>query len=83
MFTSSIKRRFRFHVVVVQWTSRKNSKKCDTPTELLFCSQNLFLTLLSSSSLPSFLKLPNVTGTQKGRVKEIFFLAVVDARFAD
>ena len=42
MFTSPIKRRIRFHVVVVQWTTRKYSKKCDTRTELLFCSQNHF-----------------------------------------
>ena len=74
MFTSPIKRRIRFHVVVVQWTSKKCTKKYDTRAELLFCSQNLFFFFtLSSSSTLSFLKLPNVTSSQKGRVKEFSF----------
>ena len=39
MFTSSIKRRIRrFDVVVVQWTSKKCTKKRDARAELLFCS---------------------------------------------
>ena len=39
MFTSPIKNRIRFHVVVVQWTSKKCTKKCDTRrAKLLFCS---------------------------------------------
>ena len=38
MSTSSIKRRIgRFHVVVVQWTSKKSTKKRDARAELLFC----------------------------------------------
>ena len=38
---SSIKHRIgRFHVVVVQWTSKKCTKERDTRTERLFCSQN-------------------------------------------
>ena len=44
MTTSSIKRRRigRFHVVVVQWTSKKCIKKRDARAELLFCSENQF-----------------------------------------
>ena len=39
MSTSSTKRRIvRFHVVVVQWTSKKCTKKCDARAEQLFCS---------------------------------------------
>ena len=39
MLTSSIKRRImRFYVVVVQWTSKKCTKKHDARAELLFCS---------------------------------------------
>ena len=39
MSTSSIKRRIgKFHVVVVQWTSTKCTKKRDARAELLFCS---------------------------------------------
>ena len=42
MFTSSIKRQIRrFHVAVVQWTSKKCTKKRDARAELLFCSLNL------------------------------------------
>ena len=42
MSTSSIKRQIRrFHVVVVQWTSKKCTKKCDAGAELLFWSWNL------------------------------------------
>ena len=37
MSTSSIKRQIRrFHVVVVQWTSKKCTKKHDARVELLF-----------------------------------------------
>ena len=37
MFTSSIKRRIRwFYVVVVQWTSKKCTKKRDARAELFF-----------------------------------------------
>ena len=37
MSTSSIKRQIRsFHVVVVQWTSKKCTKKRDARAELLF-----------------------------------------------
>ena len=37
--TSSIKRCIRrFHVVVVQWTSKKRTKKLDASAGLLFCS---------------------------------------------
>ena len=48
--TSSIKRQIRrIHVVVVQWTSKKCTKKRDALAELLFWSLNLlFLTKLSS-----------------------------------
>ena len=39
VFTSFIKRSIRrFHVVVVQWTSKKFTKKRDARAELLFCS---------------------------------------------
>ena len=42
MSTSSIKRQIRrFHVVVVQWTSRKRTKKRNARAELLFWSLNL------------------------------------------
>ena len=42
--TSSIKRQIRrFHVVVVQWTSKKSTKKRDARAELLFWSLNLLL----------------------------------------
>ena len=39
-----------------------------------FAHKTIFFTLLSSSSLLSFLKLPNVTSSQKGRVKGFFSL---------
>ena len=39
-----------------------------------FAHKTIFFTLLWSSSLPSFLKLVNVTSSQKGRVKEFFSL---------
>ena len=44
MTTSSIKRRRigRFHVVAVQWTSEKCTKKRDARAEQLFCSENHF-----------------------------------------
>ena len=42
VFTLSIKRQIRrFHVVVVQWTSKKCTKKRDARAELLFWSLNL------------------------------------------
>ena len=42
MSTSSIKRQIRrFHVVVVQWTSKKCTKKRDARAEVLFWSLNL------------------------------------------
>ena len=42
MSTSSIKRQIRrFYVVVVQWTSKKCTKKGDARTALLFWSLNL------------------------------------------
>ena len=42
MFTLSMKRQIRrFHVVVVQWTSKKSTKKRDARAELLFWSLNL------------------------------------------
>ena len=42
MSTSPIKRQIRsFHVVVVQWTSKKCTKKRDARAELLFWSLNL------------------------------------------
>ena len=42
MSTSSIKREIRrFHLVVVQWTSKKCTKKRDARAELLFWSLNL------------------------------------------
>ena len=42
MFTSSIKRPIRrFHVLVVQWTSKKYTKKRDARSELLSWSLNL------------------------------------------
>ena len=49
MSTSSIKRQIRrFYVVVVQWTSKKCTKKGDARAELLFWSLNLFFFLTSS-----------------------------------
>ena len=37
MSTSPIKRQIRrFHVVVVQWTSKKCAQKCDARVELFF-----------------------------------------------
>ena len=42
MSTSSIKRQIRrFHMVVMQWTSKKCTKKRDARAELLFWSLNL------------------------------------------
>ena len=42
MSTSPIKRQIRrFHVVVVQWTSKKCAQKCDARAELFFLSLNL------------------------------------------
>ena len=39
----AIKRSIRkFHIVVVQWTSKKCTKKSDARAELLFCSQHQF-----------------------------------------
>ena len=60
MTTSPIKRQIkRFHVVVVQWTSKKCTKKSDARAELLFWSLNLLLfwncRLRSSSSCLSSL----------------------------
>ena len=44
MSTSSIKRQIRkFHVVVVQWTLKKCTKKRDERAELLFLSLNLLI----------------------------------------
>ena len=38
---SSIKHQIRrFHLVAVQWTSKKCTKKCDAHAEQSFCSQN-------------------------------------------
>ena len=49
MFTSSIKRQIRrFHVVVVQWTSKKCTRKRDARAELLIWSLNLLFFLKSS-----------------------------------
>ena len=43
MSTSSIKRQIRrFYAVVVQWTSKKCTKKRDARAELLFWSLNLW-----------------------------------------
>ena len=42
----------RFHVVVVQWTSKKCTKKRDARAELLFWSLNLFLFFLSCRRRP-------------------------------
>ena len=73
MFTSPIKNRIRFHVVAVQWTSKKCTKKCDTRrAKLLFCSHIFFFTL-SSSLPPSLLERSNITSSRKGRVKEFIF----------
>ena len=59
MFTPSIKRQIRrFHVVVVQWTSKKCTKKRDVRAELLFWSLNLlFFSKLSLWPLSWLLKL--------------------------
>ena len=44
MSTSSIKRQIRrFHVVVVQWTLKKWTKKGDVRAELLFLSLKLLI----------------------------------------
>ena len=57
MFTYSIIRCIRrFHVIVVQWTSKKCTKKRE---ELLFCSQNqLFFFALSLLTSSYLLKVP-------------------------
>ena len=50
MSTSSIKRQIRrFYVVVVQWTSKKCTKKGDARAGLLFWSLNLLFFFLTSS----------------------------------
>ena len=61
MITCSIKRQIRsFHVVVVQWTAKKCTKKRDASVELLFWSLNLIVFLKSSLWSSSWLlKLPN------------------------
>ena len=41
MSSSSIKRQRRFHVVAVQWTWKKCTKKRDARADLLFLSLNL------------------------------------------
>ena len=54
MSTSSIKRQIRrFHVVTVQRTSKKCTKKSDAREELLFWSLNLLLLMLSLDSSES------------------------------
>ena len=61
MSTSSIKRQIRrFYAVVVQWTSKKCTKKRDARAELLFWSLNLPVVFLKSSLWSSswLLKLP-------------------------
>ena len=58
----------------MQWTSNKCIKKCDTSTQLLFCSQNHFFYVVVAVVAAVVFKLPNVTISQKGRVKEFFTL---------
>ena len=51
MSTPSTKRRIgRFHVVVLQWTSKKRTKKCDARAEQLFCSENQSLLKVLNSA---------------------------------
>ena len=67
MSTSSIKHRIgRFHVVVVQWTSKKKcTKERDARQSCCFAHKtNCFLTLLWLSS-SSLLKVPNVVAGNK------------------
>ena len=60
VFPSSTKREFRhFHVVVVQRRLRGVQKKRDARAKLLFCQSKPIGLLLFS--LPSLLKLPNIT----------------------
>ena len=59
MSTSSIKRQIgRFHVVVVQWTSKKCTNKRNAPAELLFWSLSLLFFKVVVASWSSLLKLP-------------------------
>ena len=51
MSTPSTKRRIgRFHVVVLKWTSKKRTKKCDARAEQLFCSENQSLLKVLNSA---------------------------------
>ena len=59
MSTSSIKRQIgRFHVVVVQWTSKKCTNKHNARAELLFWSLSLLFFKVVVASWSSLLKLP-------------------------
>ena len=59
MSTSSIKRQIgRFNVVVVQWTSKKCTKRRDARAELLFWPLNLLFVELVVLVVVVLLKLP-------------------------
>ena len=61
MSTSSIKRQIRrFHVVVVQWTSKKWTKKRDARAELLFWSLKLLFFWSRRSCLSSLLSMEDM-----------------------
>ena len=67
MSTSSIKRRIeRFHVLVVQWTSKSIVKRVMHVQRSYFAHKtNCFLTLLLWSSSSSLLKVPNSSSKER------------------
>ena len=77
MSTSSIKRQIRrFHVVVVQWTSKKCTKKRDARAELLFWSLNL-LFFEVVVVVVVLLKLPNMSRQMERAIAQLFIVAHV------
>ena len=61
LFTSSIKRQIRQHVVVVQKRAKKCTKKLDASAKLLFCLQNVFFFFTFSLPFASLdPKVPNL-----------------------
>lgn len=62
----------KFHVVVVQWTSKKFTRECDARAELLLYSKtNCFLFLLSSLSSSWMLKVPVSLKSRPGRRRHV------------
>ena len=76
MSTSSIKRQIRrLHVVVVQWTSKKCTKKRDARAELLFWSLNLLF--FEVVVVVVLLKLPNMSWQMERAIAQLFIVAHV------